>query len=208
MGRQLRCIRLRCLGHSIPPAGFHPSMFPPRPISAQSYTQAQALAGHNDDDHRPLRVVTLILIHRIRHGSHRSEVSRSTAHMVDSRRRFQSIVPLNNFPLSQVGKLAAFSWRQPPSQVKRVCCPFTQVKKMGELKDADWMQPFWVCTVWQILTLWRPLTSAPTVRPLSMKRTTAAGTCMAGETAGEGRVLARAQTMLRVYRCDRRTGAF
>lgn len=49
---------------------------------------------------------------------------------------------------------------------------------MGELNDADWMQPFWVCTVWQMLTLWRPLTSAAVARPLSMMTTTAAGACM------------------------------
>lgn len=99
--------------------------------------------------------------------------------MVDSRCGIQSIVPLNSFPLSQVGRLAAFPWRQPPSQVKSVCCPSTQVKKIGELKDADCMQPFWVCTVWQMLTLWRPLTSAAVARPLSMTTTTAAGASMA-----------------------------
>lgn len=120
--------------------------------------------------------------------SHRFELSHGTGPMVDFRYRFQSIVPLNNFPLSQVGKLAAFPWRQPPSQVKSVCCPFTQVKKMGELKDEDWMQPFWVCTVWQMLTAWRPLTSAAVARPLSTMTTTAARACIAGE---EGRKKSR-----------------
>lgn len=73
---------------------------------------------------------------------------------------------------------------------------------MGELKDADWMQPFWVCTVWQMLTLWRPLTSAPVARPLSVMMTPAARTCMAGRESWRKWSTDKGAAELREYCCE------